>query len=231
MVVDPGDAKPVINYLKSNGLTLDTILITHHHADHTGGIQKLTNAFSELSVIGPKNQKIVGLTEQVSEGQTIAIDALDMKFEVIELPGHTLDHIAYVGHGGVFCGDTLFSAGCGRLFEGSPAQMMDSLSKLTALPDDTLVWCTHEYTLANLRFANAVEPNNATLQEYTRWAQDQRAHERPTLPSNIGEQKMINPFLRADSAEVKASASQYSEIQLDSELEVFTAVRRWKDNF
>ncbi len=231
MVVDPGDATPVLQFMQDKGLTLDTVLVTHHHADHTGGLKKLRSEYPSLTVIGPQNPKIAGLTERVTEGQAISIGVLDLQFDVLELPGHTLDHIAFVGHGGVLCGDTLFSAGCGRLFEGTPSQMMSSLAKLSALPDSTKVWCTHEYTLANLRFANAVEPNNQMLKAYTDWAQNERAHERPTLPSTIGEQKAVNPFLRAHSDEVKQTAQQQSELALNTELDVFTAVRRWKDNF
>ena len=231
VVVDPGDASVVENFCQSNQLTLAAILITHHHADHTGGLPSLTKKYQGVDVYGPQNPAIRLITQHLSENDTIHISDLDLTFDITELPGHTLDHIAYIGHGGVLCGDTLFSAGCGRLFEGSPQQMLASLTKLSELPESTQVWCTHEYTLANLEFAKAVEPNNHELQSYTHWAKQMRQQNTPTLPSDIKTQKAINPFMRADQPMVKQSAERFAERQLVNELEVFAAVRRWKDSF
>ena len=159
------------------------------------------------------------------------LPVLSLNFQVMEVPGHTLDHIAFFGHGIVFCGDTLFSAGCGRLFEGSPEQMLHSLNKLKRLPDDTLVCCAHEYTLANISFAQAVEKENQALNDYQHWAKQQREANLPTLPSTLKEQKNINPFLRAHELSVKTAAEAYCEKTLQDDVAVFTAVRRWKDEF
>ena len=231
VVVDPGDADVVIAFCNQHKLTPIAVLITHHHADHTGGLPKLRQHFEGVEVYGPTNTNIRLITSRLVEEQSITIDAMELSFDIIELPGHTLDHIAFIGHGGVFCGDTLFSAGCGRLFEGTPAQMMNSLGKLSSLPDDTQVWCTHEYTLANLAFANTVDESNKELQRYTDWAKKTRAKGLPTLPSDIKTQKAINPFLRANTMDVKRSSEAYTGKALDDELAVFTEVRRWKDNF
>ncbi|WP_100656881.1 hydroxyacylglutathione hydrolase [Alteromonas flava] len=231
VVVDPGDAKPVVTFCQQHQLELTAVLITHHHADHTGGLPELCKHWPGLRVIGPQNPKITHLNETVTENDSVEIKQLGLLFKVIEIPGHTLDHIGFIGHGGVLCGDTLFSAGCGRLFEGSPEQMRQSLAKLSALPDTTLVWCTHEYTLANMDFARAVEPNNAALMERLTWAQTQREADQPTLPSKISIEKAINPFLRSHSAEIQQSVQRHENRDVESELEVFTAVRAWKDNF
>ncbi|MDM7860355.1 hydroxyacylglutathione hydrolase [Alteromonas sp. ASW11-36] len=231
VVVDPGDAQPILDFCSQRNLILSAIIITHHHADHTGGIAKLCEEFPDIPVFGPNNSQIRGLTEHLGEGDSITIPALDLTFNVIEVPGHTLDHIAYIGHGGILCGDTLFSCGCGRLFEGTPAQMQQSLAKIMALPSNTQVWCTHEYTLANIDFALNVEPNNGDLQDYAQWARRQRANDLPTLPSSIGIQQRVNPFVRASSIEVKQTAEKNANQTLDDELAVFTAVRRWKDNY
>jgi hydroxyacylglutathione hydrolase len=231
VVVDPGDAQPVLEYVKANGLTLSAVLITHHHRDHTGGIAKLVSAHPELPVIGPRGGHIRGLTKSVSQGDTVTLPVLKMALQVMEVPGHTLDHIAFFGHGLVFCGDTLFSAGCGRLFEGSPEQMLHSLNKLKRLPDNTKVYCTHEYTQANVSFALAVEPENSALVNYAQWVQATRDKNKPTLPSTLKEQKAINPFLRSHELSVKTAAEAYCENSLADDVAVFAAVRRWKDEF
>ena len=197
IVVDPGDAEPVLAFIKAKRLTLSAVLIAHHHRDHTGGIAKLVSAVPDLPVIGPRGNHIRGITKSVSQGDTVSLPVLKLSLQVMEVPGHTLDHIAFFGHGALFCGDTLFSAGCGRLFEGSPEQMHHSLNKLKRLPDSTKVYCTHEYTQANVKFALAVEPNNIALNEYADWVASMREQNLPTLPSNLKEQKNINPFLRA----------------------------------
>lgn len=229
-IVDPGDAEPVLAALTRLGLRLEAILITHHHPDHTGGVSELLRSH-DVPVFGPEGERIAGVGHRLSEGDTIEIASLEIRFEVLDLPGHTAGHIAYVGHGAVFCGDTLFVAGCGRLFEGTAAQMTRSLGKLAALPADTQVFCAHEYTLANLRFARAVEPDNADLAAFAREAEGARAAGRPTVPSTIGTERAINPFLRCNLASVRAAAESHYNRRFTDETEVFAAVRRWKDNF
>ena len=231
VVVDPGDAEPVLAYLKKNNLSLSAVLITHHHRDHTGGIAKLASALPDLPIIGPRGGHIRGITKSVSQGDAVTLPRLSMSLHVMEVPGHTLDHIAFLGHGLVFCGDTLFSAGCGRLFEGSPEQMHHSLNKLKRLPEDTQIYCTHEYTRANVNFALAVDPNNAALQQYSDWVDTKRAADEPTLPTTLGQQKAINPFLRSHELSVKASAEAFSGQSLNDDIAVFAAVRRYKDEF
>jgi hydroxyacylglutathione hydrolase len=231
VVVDPGDAAPVLAYCKDNKLTLSSILITHHHWDHTGGIDALLAAFPDIPVYGPQNKNIQQITHRLSQGDAVELAKLGVKFSVLEVPGHTLDHIAYYGDTGLFCGDTLFSAGCGRLFEGSPQQMFDSLAKLTALPANTAVYCTHEYTMANIAFAEAVEPNNQALVTYKQWAKQQREKNIPTLPSSIQKELAVNPFLRCDSAELVTNVSQNMGATLTSEQATFASLRSWKDNF
>lgn len=228
-VVDPGDAKPVIDYLEREGLGLSTILVTHHHHDHTGGIPELAKRYSPR-IIGPDNPNIEALDERLGEGDECRV--LGRRFSVMAVPGHTLDHIAFFADGTpplLLCGDTLFSAGCGRLFEGSPEQMHDSLTRLAALPENTLVFAAHEYTLANLRFAQAAEPHNATRDAYLRDCQRARELERPTLPSTIGRERRINPFLRTDNADVKTTAA--AQGSTDSPLATFVTLRAWKDSF
>jgi len=231
IVVDPGDAEPVLAFLTSHHLKLAAVLITHHHADHTGGIAKLGTTHPGLPVIGPRGGHIRGITKSVSQGDTLQLPVLDVQFQVLEVPGHTLDHIAFFGHGLVFCGDTLFSAGCGRLFEGSPEQMLHSLNKLKRLPDDTLIYCTHEYTQANVQFALAVEPDNKPLQEYADWVEAQRKNDLPTLPSTLLQQKHVNPFLRVHELSLQNAAQGYAEKTLSDDVAIFAAIRRWKDEF
>lgn len=228
-VVDPGEAAPVIHVLEREGLTLGSVLITHHHPDHVGGLAELIQRYSP-KVIGPHNPQIDGIDERVGDGDTCRV--MGRRFDVLEVPGHTLDHIAFFTPGIpplLFCGDTLFSGGCGRLFEGTPEQMYRSLRALAALPDDTLVFAAHEYTLANLTFAQAADPNNpdvtAALDE-TRRARDL---DRPTLPSNLGREKNINPFLRCAVPDVRVTAAQHGST--DSDQATFATLRAWKDSF
>ena len=230
-VVDPGDAAPVLAYCQDNQLTLSAIIITHHHWDHTGGIDALLTAFPDIPIYGPQNTEIKQITVRLSQGDDIELAQLGVKFSVLEVPGHTLDHIAYYGDTGLFCGDTLFSTGCGRLFEGTPQQMFQSLAKLTALPTDTEVYCTHEYTLANIAFAEAVEPNNQALIDYKQWANEQREKNIPTLPSNIMRELTVNPFLRCHSKELVTNVNQNMGATLTSEQAIFASLRSWKDNF
>lgn len=229
VVVDPGDAAPVRRHLAAQGLNLRAILITHHHPDHTGGLQALHT--SGVTACGPRAEaaRIEGLDLLLDEGD--AVELLGHRFQVLCLPGHTLGHIAYRCDDLLLCGDTLFSAGCGRLFEGTPAQMHTSLSRLATLPPATRVCCTHEYTLSNLAFALAVDPDNADLHAHVARVKKLRAENRPSLPSTLDLERRINPFLRCDQPAVIAAATAWAGQPLPDALAVFTALRRWKDGF
>ena len=229
-VVDPGEARPVLDYLQREKLSLAAILATHHHPDHVGGIAELRRSF-DVPVYGPKNEPIETLTRPVSEGDEVRVPELDVTFSVLDIPGHTRAHIAYYGAGALFCGDTLFACGCGRVFEGTAEQMMTSLDKLAALPDDTKVYCGHEYTLANIGFAKAVEPGNTALTR--REARDRRlrAEGKPTLPSRLGDEKATNPFLRCREPAVIESANKYLGTRVADPVRVFAAIREWKNRF
>jgi hydroxyacylglutathione hydrolase len=240
LVVDPGDATPVLHDLEQKKLSLTGILITHHHADHTGGILELLNILgTSIPVYGPANNEIPGRTVAAMEGDEIEIKAPQISLKVFEVPGHTLGHIAYfantqfnISEPMLFCGDTLFASGCGRLFEGTPTQMSQSLAKFAALPKNTLVYCTHEYTLSNIRFALAVEPNNRHLIAWSEKAQALRAQNKPTLPTTIDQELQTNPFMRCDQAEVIAAAKDISgQYDLPSSAHVLAAIRAWKDRF
>ena len=232
LVVDPGDAAPVLAALRQRGLKLASILVTHHHADHTGGVAEL-RAATGAQVYGPAHERIPEPFHPLQGGDTV--QALGQDFRVLDVPGHTAGHIAYFapdvdGAPLLFCGDTLFSGGCGRLFEGTPAQMLASLDALSALPGDTRVCCAHEYTLSNLRFARAVEPGNAALADYLQRCEQLRAQDRPTLPSTIATERAINPFLRSREPEVVQSVRAQAASATD-EVAVFAALREWKNNF
>ena len=240
LIVDPGDALPVLDYLKQKNLVLKGILITHHHADHTGGVLQLLGALDpSIPVYGPAAIDIPGRTQALMEGDTLEIASPRISFEVFEVPGHTLSHIAYfanmqanVVEPVLFCGDTLFASGCGRLFEGTPTQMSQSLAKFIALPKNTLVYCTHEYTLSNIRFALAVEPNNANLITWEQAAKKLRSHHLPTLPTTIGQELQVNPFMRCDQAAVIDSALSISgEKNLPTPAHVLAVICAWKDQF
>jgi hydroxyacylglutathione hydrolase len=229
-VVDPGDAAPVAKALAEQGLELAGILATHHHADHVGGIPALL-AENSCPVYGPAAERIDSLSERLNEGDVVRDPELGFEFQVWSVPGHTSGHIAFVGHGVVFCGDTLFSAGCGRLFEGTAEQMHHSLRKLQSLPGDTYVYCAHEYTISNLRFARAVEPHNREVERYLADCVRRRAADEATLPSTIGQELKVNPFLRCHEQSVKHAAERFAGRELRSESEVFATVRKWKDGF
>jgi len=232
MVVDPGDAAPVLTALQQQKLQLEAILVTHHHADHTGGVAALRQA-TGARVFGPAREVMPEPLTRLVGGDTLSV--LGLNFEVIDVPGHTAGHIAYYcasmeGAPLLFCGDTLFSGGCGRLFEGSPAQMLASLDTLAALPDNTRVCCTHEYTLSNLKFALAVDPGNERLARYTAAAQGLRASQQPTLPSSLELERQINPFLRTRCTAIM-QAVQGVDVNARDEVSIFAALRHWKNEF
>lgn len=228
-VVDPGDAAPVLAWLDAHpGWTLSDILITHHHHDHVGGVEQLKKA-TDAKVFGPASESIPAREVALKDNDRISV--LGWDFDVFAVPGHTLGHIAYYHHGLLFCGDTLFAAGCGRLFEGTPAQMHHSLTRLAALPEDTLVYCTHEYTLSNLKFAAAVEPNNPDIAERLEKVTRQREAGIMTLPSTLALEKLTNPFLRTGETSVKQKADERSGSDNPASDMVFATLRAWKDRF
>lgn len=229
VVVDPGDADPVLRFLDQEGLTLSSILVTHHHNDHQGGVEKLLEHYP-ADVFGPAREFITGISRPLLGGETMGLPALDIEIKVIAVPGHTLGHLAYYLNGCLFSGDTLFSGGCGRLFEGTPAQMHDSLARLSSLPDNTLVYCAHEYTEANLRFAMAVESGNRRLRNRLDEVIVARAKGLPTVPSTIAIEKSTNPFLRCNEPAV-IEAAQARDAQAHDPVAVFSVIREWKNSF
>ncbi|MFH1661255.1 MAG: hydroxyacylglutathione hydrolase [Rhodocyclaceae bacterium] len=228
VVVDPGDAAPVIARLEADDLTLEGILITHHHADHQGGVAEL-KARWPVEVHAPANESITGCTRPLSGGERI--DILGQTVDVMAVPGHTLGHLAYLAPGALFCGDTLFGAGCGRLFEGTPEQMSASLDSIAALPDDTLVYCAHEYTEMNLRFALAVEPENAALLARVAKVAALRAAGQPSVPLTLGEEKATNPFLRCTEPAVMAAAEKRDSTVNRKKTSIFKTIRGWRNEF
>jgi len=229
-VVDPGEAGPVKEYLAREGLALVAILATHHHPDHVGGISELV-AMKKVPVFGPKGEPIPELTHPVGQGDKVEILALAATFSVLDIPGHTRAHVAYYGLESLFCGDTLFACGCGRVFEGTAEQMLDSLTKLAALPDATRVYCGHEYTLANIKFARAVDPGNSMLAAREEKVAKLRAAGLPSLPSTLGEERATNPFLRCAEPVVVESANKYLGARVADPARVFAAIREWKNRF
>ena len=235
VVVDPGDAQPVLAALAAGGRRLVAILVTHHHPDHVGGVEQLLRHHPAIPVYGPASSPAACITARLSDGESIEV--LGMQARVIAVPGHTLDHIAYFFAGAatdaprLFCGDTLFAGGCGRLFEGDAAMMHGSLGRLAALPAETLVYCAHEYTLSNLRFARAVDPDNTALA--FRQAEDiaRRERDEPTVPSTLALELATNPFLRCTDPAVRAAAQHHAGRELGADHAVFGIVRAWKDGF
>ena len=233
LAVDPGDSKPVLEWLEAHpGVQLDTVLVTHHHADHTGGLGDLQERLNPR-ILAPSQARMPVPVEVVSPGQALVWQGRDI--DVLAVPGHTLDHLAFVVQDPepfLFCGDTLFSGGCGRLFEGSPEQMLASLDRLTALPDDTRVCCAHEYTLSNLKFALAVEPENAELQAYAEHCLTLRQALRPTLPARLGTERQINPFLRSRQPGIRLTLQGEQGLPPgSSDAASFGALREWKNRF
>jgi hydroxyacylglutathione hydrolase len=230
VAVDPGDAAPVMAELQRSGSSLAAILLTHHHPDHIGGVEAL-RATGSLEVIGPDDTRIGGLTRRVSDGDRVELPDLGLGFRTLHVPGHTLTHLAFVGHGAVFCGDTLFSAGCGRMFEGTPGQMHASLRRLRDLPPETRVYCGHEYTAANLRFAAAVEPDNAPAAMHRAAVDALRREDTPSLPSSIALERQINPFLRCEIPSIQAVAARHAGRPVADPVDAFAVLRAWKDGF
>lgn len=232
-VVDPGDARPIEAALSEHGLSLAGILVTHHHPDHIGGIDQLLENRT-VPVYGPAGGSVPQVTQPLGDGDSVTLNNA-FTFKVLTVPGHTLDHIAYyceqTDPPTLFCGDTLFAGGCGRLFEGTPEQMYESLGKLSRLPESTRVYCAHEYTLANLAFAKAVESGNQALSNRIKSEQSKRDRQEATVPSTIALEKSTNPFLRCDQDSVKTAAEIHSNQALETPQEVLAAVREWKDNF
>lgn len=229
VAVDPGDAAPVHQALADKGLQLSGILLTHHHRDHVGGVVELLRQTS-VAVFGPANEAVPGEPTRVRAGDRATFDSLGLQFDVLDVPGHTAGHVAYWGHGALFCGDTMFSAGCGRLFEGTAEQMLASLDQFAALPEETRVYCGHEYTVSNLRFALAVEPDNEESARYLEECSGKRARNEATVPSDIRRERNVNPFLRCRRQTVKQAAEARAGRELNP-VEVFAVVREWKDGF
>ncbi|HEX4858929.1 MAG TPA: hydroxyacylglutathione hydrolase [Usitatibacteraceae bacterium] len=231
VVVDPGDARPVLEYLADNHLVLSAILCTHHHGDHVGGVGALLDACGAIPVYGPAGESIPHRTASLRGGDAVILGQPALEWKVLDVPGHTAGHIAYVGNGRLFCGDTLFGCGCGRIFEGTAAQLWQSLETLADLPGDTQVFCAHEYTLSNIRFAQAVDPGNPALQ--SRQAEDRQRRDRrqPTLPSTIARERSTNPFLRCREPALIRAAEAHAGHALDGPAAVFATLRQWKNEF
>lgn len=229
-VVDPGDASVVDQALQEHNLKLNAILITHHHWDHTDGARELRQHY-DAPIYGPQHDSLADIDHILNDTQQITLNQMELTFEVLAIPGHTLSHIAFYGQGWLFCGDTLFSAGCGRLFEGTPEQMLGSLNRLSNLPKETQVYCGHEYTLQNLKFALTVLPKDVPTKQKLAQVKTLRANDKPSLPSTIGEELTFNPFLRCNQVEIKNAVTGFSKKSLANQTEIFATLREWKDNW
>lgn len=229
LVVDPGEAKPVLEAIQRHGLAPAAILITHHHGDHVGGLGEVASQYPQAPIYGPAAERVDGVTKTVGGGDCVEIDALGVTFDVIDTPGHTAGHISFHGGGALLCGDTLFAGGCGRVFEGTAGQMLDSLDRLAALPDATKGCCGHEYTLKNLAFARAVEPDNDAITEREARAKALRDAGEPTVPFELASERETNPFLRCDEPAVWSAAEAQAGRSLNERSEVFGALRKWKN--
>lgn len=230
LVVDPGESTPVINFLKQHQLSLCGVLITHHHWDHVRGVKGILS-IHPAPVFGSFQNPLDSITNRVNEGDVLTFNSHFPTYRVMAIPGHTLDHIAYYANGTLFCGDTLFAGGCGRLFEGTVEQLYSSLQKIANLPDETHIYCAHEYTLNNLRFAQMVEPNNLYIKQRINEVQTLRQQNKPSLPSRLIDERQTNPFLRCDQPEIITNAQNYVNKPLKQPQEIFAALRAWKDNF
>lgn len=230
VVVDPGEASTVLQVLRKRKLELAAVLLTHHHGDHVGGVDEILRAH-QVPVFGPAHENIATVDHPVEGGDLVPLPDLGLDLEVLDVPGHTAGHVAYRGPDFVLAGDTLFAGGCGRVFEGTPEQMHASLKSLANLPAETLIYCAHEYTIANLEFAREVEPYNEALAHRLEAAKTARAEGRPTVPSTVAEELETNPFLRCDQSAVIAAAENWSGLDVPTEVDVFTIIRSWKDGW
>jgi hydroxyacylglutathione hydrolase len=230
VVVDPGEARPVLAYLDAQQLRLTAILNTHHHADHVGGNAELLEHY-KVPVYGPHDHRIATVDHRVHEGDRFKLEEIGVEFQVFEIPAHTKSHIAFYGAGMLFCGDTLFACGCGRIFEGTPADMHAALMKLAQLPAETRVYCGHEYTMANIKFAKTVEPGNVELGKWEQAGAALRAKGEPTVPSTLAQEMRANPFMRCDQPAVIAAAGRHAGTTLTDPVGVLGALREWKNNF
>jgi len=228
-VVDPGDAKPILDWLQSNDQQLTSILVTHHHADHIGGVSKLKHAYPDAVIYAPDDRRIKQKDVVLKSEQRISLTDLGLEFDVLMVPGHTSHHIAYFGHGSLFCGDTLFASGCGRVFCGTMKDLNNSLQKLVKLPDETLVYCAHEYTLSNIAFAREVDPDNKALEQREIDDSEKRANNIPTVPTTIAMEKNTNPFVRVDDPSIRGAALEKAGKELTEQWRVFETLRLWKD--
>ena len=230
VIVDPGEAYPVISHMENSELDLKYILITHHHPDHVGGIRQLKKHFPDCQVYGPASENIPMIDFKLKENDEVDLGSLG-EYKVLDIPGHTAGHIAYYDQQNAFVGDTVFAVGCGRLFEGTPSQMVNSFTKIKALSPQTKLFCAHEYTQSNIEFALAVDPDNKALQKRKGECEDLRQQNIPTVPSTLEQELETNPFLRCHLPHIQQAASRQSGKKIDNEIETFAAIRRWKDSF